>query len=297
MKNNLYGRGASDMKGPLASMLEAVIAIKRSGVKLKGDVIFAGVIDEEMRSYGAVDLIEKGITADVAVVGEPSNLQLSVAHRGLEWFEFFFKGKTVHGGNQAEGINAISKAAHFICAVENELAPRLAERKDPLLGNSTVNVGVIHGGTQLSTVAGECTVSVDRRFLPEEKYEEVCGELQGLIEQLKGKDPDFACEMKIADVSVMKPGFVHLPMARTADDAFIRLMQEKINLVFEQQTEISAFPAWTDGGLLSSYGGIPTVIFGPGTTKCCHSPLEFINIQELSKASLVYALTAAEFCE
>lgn len=294
--DKIYGRGASDMKGPLAAMIEAMIAVKRSGLKLKGDIIFAGVIDEEMRSYGVIDLIEKGISADAAIVGEPSDLQLCVAHRGLEWFDFCFKGKTVHGGSQAEGINAISKAVHFINAVENELQPKLDKRKDPIMGDSTVNIGVIHGGTQLSTVAGECIVSVDRRFLPEEKYADVCGELQALLDQLASQDPQFSCEMKVKDVSLMKDGFFHLPMGKTADDNVIRLLKEKIDLVFDQETDIGSFPAWTDGGLLSSYAKIPTMIFGPGLIKCCHSPSEYILASQLSKACLAYALFAAEFC-
>lgn len=292
----LYGRGASDMKGPLAAMMEAVIALKKSEITLKGDVIFAGVIDEEMRSYGTIDLIEKGISADAAIVGEPSDLQLCIAHRGLEWFDFCFKGRTVHGGNQAEGINAISKAAHFICAVENELQPLLEKRRDAILGGSTANIGVIHGGTQLSTVAGECTVSVDRRFLAEEKYDDICGELQALVDKLASQDPDFSCEMKIKDVSVMKEGFVHLPMARTADEKLISLLKEKIDLAFDQDTEVASFPAWTDGGLLSSYAKIPTVVFGPGVIKCCHSPSEYMPVAHLANACLAYALFAAEYC-
>lgn len=294
--DKLFGRGSSDMKGPLAAMIEAIIAVKRSGVKLKGDIIFAGVIDEEMRSFGAIDLIEKGITADAAIVGEPSDLQLCVAHRGLEWFDFCFKGKAVHGGSQTEGINAISKAAHFIHAVEEKLQPELDKRKDPFFGNSTVNIGVIHGGTQLSTVAGECVVSVDRRFLPAEKYSQVCDELQTLLDQLASQDPDFVCEMKVKEVSLMKPGFFHLPMDRTTDDNLIQLLKKEIDQAFDQDTEITCFPAWTDGGLLSSYAKIPTVVFGPGEIKCCHSPSEYILTSQLAKACLAYALFAAEFC-
>jgi acetylornithine deacetylase/succinyl-diaminopimelate desuccinylase family protein len=294
--DRIYGRGASDMKGPVASMLEAMIAIQQSGLRLKGDLIFAGVIDEEMRSYGVVDLIEKGISANGAIIGEPSNLKLCVAHRGLEWFEFCFKGKTVHGAEQAEGINAILKAAHFICAVENELMPRLEKRKDSLLGSSTANIGVIHGGTQLSTVPGECTVSIDRRFLPEEKYEEVCGDFKELLNHLATDDPEISCEIKIMDVSVMKAGYVHMPLVRATDKNFITLLREKINEAFDQDTEVASFPGWSDAGILSSYGKIPSVVFGPGTTACCHSPLEYITVSDLTKACLAYALIAAEFC-
>jgi acetylornithine deacetylase/succinyl-diaminopimelate desuccinylase family protein len=292
----IYGRGASDMKGPLASMLEAIIAVKRSGIKLKGDIIFAGVIDEELRSYGTVDLIEKGISADAAIIGEPTNSNLCVEHRGLEWFDFIFKGRTVHGGNQTEGINAISKAAHFICIVENELLPLIKKRGNPTMGGPTLNVGVIHGGTQLSTVAGECIVSIDRRFIPDETYEEVCREFTDILDRLAAEDPDFACEMKIMDVSVMKEGYVHMPLARMKDNNFIKLAQEKIDEAYKQKTVITSFPAWSDAGLLSSYGKIPTVVFGPGFTKCCHSPSEYITVSQLTNACLAYALIATDYC-
>ena len=294
--DRIYGRGASDMKGSLAAMLEAMLAIKRSGLKLKGDLIFAGVIDEEMKSQGAVDLIEKGITADMAIVGEPSNSKLCVAHRGLEWFEFCFKGRTVHGGEQAQGINAISKAAHFICAVENELLPELEKRQDPLLGRSTANIGVIQGGTQLSTVPGECRVSIDRRFLPTEKYAEVCAEFKGLLDQLSADDPEFSCEMKLTEASVMKTGYVHLPLAIMKDESLIKLFQEKIDEAYAQKTEIASFPAWSDAGLLASYGKIPSVVFGPGDIEGCHSPLEYITVSDLTKACLAFALFVVEFC-
>ena len=292
----ITGRGAADMKGPIASMIETMLAVKRSGLKLRGDLIFAGVIDEEMRSYGAVDLIEKGILAHGAIVGEPTNSKLCVAHRGLEWFDFCFKGKTVHGGDQAHGVNAISKAAHFICAVEEALLPRLEERRDPLMGSPTANIGVIRGGTQLSTVAGACTVSIDRRFIPGETYEEVCAEFTRLLNDLAAKDPDFACEMKVQDVSVMKNGYVHMPLARTTDESFIELLRANINAAYGQDTELTSFQAWSDAGILSSYGKIPSVVFGPGLIKCCHSASEYITVPDLTKACLAYALIAIEFC-
>jgi acetylornithine deacetylase/succinyl-diaminopimelate desuccinylase family protein len=294
--DRIHGRGASDMKGPLAAMLVAMLAIQRSGLRLKGDLIFAGVIDEEMRSQGAVDLIEKGMTANGAIVGEPSDSKLCFAHRGLEWFDLWFKGKTVHGGEQAQGINAISKAAHFICAVENRLLPELEERQDPLLGRSTANMGVIQGGTQPSTVAGECRLSMDRRFLPSENYDGVCAELKELLGQLAAEDPEFSCELKITEASVMKAGYVHMPLARMKDESLIKLLQEKIDEAYDQKTEIASFPAWSDAGLLASYGKIPSVVFGPGNITCCHSPHEFIAIPDLTKACLAYALIAAAFC-
>ena len=199
----LYGRGASDMKGPLAAMMEAMIVLKETGELKKGKIIFSGVLDEEHNSIGTIDLLESGITADGAIVGEPTELQVHTAHRGLEWFKFHFIGKTVHGGAQRDGINAISKAVAFINEVEQKLIPEVFSRKHPLLKEATVNVGIIHGGTQLSTVAGDCDVYVDRRFLPYETYEEVTQQFQDILDNLSAKDPQFKCEMRVTDESAM----------------------------------------------------------------------------------------------
>ena len=106
----LYGRGTSDMKGPLASIMVAMKALKDTGALKEGKVIFTGVADEEQNSIGTIDIIEDGIKGDAVIVCEPTELKVNNGNRGLEWFRFHFIGKTVHGGEQAKGINAIKKA-------------------------------------------------------------------------------------------------------------------------------------------------------------------------------------------
>ncbi|WP_165445401.1 M20 family metallopeptidase [Bacilliculturomica massiliensis] len=293
---NLYGRGAADMKGPLAAMIGAMLALKRAGIQLKGDVIFTGVLDEEHNSIGTIDLIEKGIKADGAIVGEPTGLQVCTAHRGLEWYRFQFIGKTVHGGRQKEGINAIAKAVRFINALEEELIPKIYARKHPLLEEATLNYGVIHGGTQLSTVAGECNLYVDRRFLPGENYEEVEGEFREILHRLEREDKDFKCIMSVTEESAMKEGYVHKAMEISADHPLVQAVRQAVKSAVEQDAVMSFFPAWTDGGLLSNYAGIPTVVIGPGEIACCHSNDEHISIKSLEDGCLSYALAAVSFC-
>lgn len=291
----LYGRGTSDMKGPDVCMAMTLVALKRAGVRLRGDLLFAGVADEEMCSIGTVDLIEQGITADAAIVGEPTEFAICRGHRGLEWYEFHIIGKTVHGGSQSEGVNAITQAMKFIQAVESELAPAVFARKHPLLKEATLNVGIIKGGTGLSTVAGDCWVWIDRRFLPYETYDEVGQEFQRIIDRLHAEDPKFRCEMKVMDVSVMKPGFVHMPMETAEDHPLVAATRDAVSGVgFEPQ--ISFFPAWTDAGLLNSYAQMPCVVLGPGMIKNCHSEREFIPLDHLVKAVQTYAGIAGEFC-
>ena len=292
----LYGRGASDMKGPLASMIGAMIAVKEANALKKGKIIFTGVVDEEHKSMGTIHILESGIIADGAIVGEPTELTVCTAHRGLEWFQFHFIGKAVHGGSQQEGINSISKAVAVINAMEERLIPKVYAKKHPLLKEATVNYGVIHGGTQLSTVAGECDLYVDRRYLPEETYEEMVAEFQDLLDELAAKDPKFQCEMRVMEESVMKTGYVHEPMETDLEHPLVRTIKKSVEIATGEGPVMSFFPAWTDGGLLKAYGNIPTVVLGPGLIECCHALHEYIPVSHLPKAALIYALTAIDFC-
>ncbi len=292
----LYGRGASDMKGPVATMIASMVALKRLGIGLSGDVLFAGVIDEEQRSYGTIRLVESGLRADAAIIGEPTELRVCTGHRGLEWYEFRFIGKTVHGGKQDEGVNAISKAAKFIRCIEEEYALKLKKIYHPLLGHPTVNIGVITGGTQLSTVAGECTVLLDRRFLPCEKYADVERGLKQVLEKLATDDPSFKCVMKVTDDSLMKPGYVHLPLETDATQPIVELVQKRLAEMGDYNTEPMLFPAWTDAGIVYGYAGIPSVVIGPGHIECCHSQNEYIELNQLQQGYLLYAQCAHDFC-
>ncbi|MBK5252903.1 MAG: M20 family metallopeptidase [Peptostreptococcaceae bacterium] len=289
--DKLYGRGTSDMKGPVACMMAAMIDLKRSGTQFKGKVMFAGVCDEEMNSIGAIELLKSDIKVDAAIIGEPTDLDICLGHRGLEWYEFKFIGKTVHGGSQDKGINAIQKAVKFINHLEDDLIPFVNAKKHELLDKATLNYGVIQGGTQLSTVAGECILLVDRRFLPYESYEDVENEFKDLINKLSKEDEDFHCEMKVLDVSVMKPGYVHMPMEIDKDHELVKRLKE-----ISPDSKLTFFPAWTDGGLLYSYGNIPTVVIGPGLIECCHSDSEYMPTEHIMRAATIYREAIIKYC-
>ncbi|MBO4872636.1 MAG: M20 family metallopeptidase [Lachnospiraceae bacterium] len=292
----LYGRGTDDPKGMLACVMEAMLAIKETGALQQGKIVFTAVIDEEHNSIGTIDTLESGITADGAIIAEATNMEIQTCQRGLEWLEFRFIGKTVHGGFQRQGINAIAKAVDFINLVEEKLTPKINARTHPLLKESTINFAVIHGGTQPSTVAGECVLSLDRRFLPYEDYDTVLDEFRVLLDELAAKDPTFKCEMSVCRESVMKEGYVHLPMEIPPDHPLVTTLQEAFREASGEEAVMSFMPAWTDAGLLSAYGHIPTLIFGPGDGKFAHSNEEHIAVGDLTKAALIYALTAAGFC-
>ncbi len=130
----IYGAGAVDMKGPVAAMLLTLAAYRRAGISLKGDLVFAGVLAEETNSDGSETLIRSGFRTDAAIVGEPSDREYAIGHRGLEWIEVEFFGKTAHGGVPQDGVNAIVHAARFINRVQDEIIPKLALRDHPTWG-------------------------------------------------------------------------------------------------------------------------------------------------------------------
>lgn len=293
----IIGRGSVDMKGPLACMMLSMAALKRAGMELDGDVVFAGVIDEENKSEGTIELLKRGLNVQAAVVGEASELNICVGHRGLEWFEFFFQGKTVHGGKQEEGINAIKNAMTFIKALEEELIPKLKVNYHPIIGTSSMNYGYIKGGLQPSTVAGECLLQIDRRWIPGEKYENILKQYRDIIDKLEKEDEKFKCKMKVMDVSLMRDGYVHEAMETDKNHTFVKIVSEIVHLITGNIPKRTGFTAWSDGGLLNSYGNIPTVIFAPGCIESAHSNREYIDIESLLPAVFSYALICHKFCK
>ncbi|MGE5676910.1 MAG: M20 family metallopeptidase [Pseudomonadota bacterium] len=292
----MYGRGVLDMKGPLGCMMMAMIAIKRSGIKLAGDIVFAGVIDEEDKSEGTRALLNSGLKADGAIVGEPSEMEICLGHRGLEWFEFTFHGKAVHGGNQKEGINAILMASKFIERVERDLIPDIEKRVHKIAGSSSMNYGLVKGGTQPSTVAGECILQIDRRWIPGERFEDIVKEYQRILDELHKEDPKFKGTFKVMDVSLMSDGYIHEAMEIEKENPVVTACTKAISGVTGHEAQYTSFKAWTDGGLISSYGKIPTIVVGPGYLESAHSAGEHIEIGALVPAALIYALTAVDFC-
>lgn len=290
----LYGRGAVDMKGSLACMMVAIRLLRDLQIPLKGDLIFAGVIDEEERSEGAEFLVKNGPHADRCVVGEPTGLAVMVGHRGLEWLEFEFIGKAAHGGTPEKGVNAISMASRFIGRVEEKLIPELARRVHPVIGPAVMNFGVIKGGAQPSTVADRCLLQIDRRWLPMEKLDQVLGEYEEILQQLKTEDPEFKCTM-----TRMKSGMAtmdHLPVEISLDDPLVSDLKSVLVGLGSTEPTLAAFGGWSDGALFGNFAQIPTLIFGPGDLSVAHSRCEYIPVEELRTGTLAYALLAATFC-
>lgn len=290
----LYGRGTVDMKGALACMMVAMRLLHHLQVPLKGDLIFSGVINEEDRSEGTEYLVRNGPHADRCVVGEPTSLAIMVGHRGLEWLEFEFIGKAAHGGTPEKGINAISMAAKFIRKVEEKLIPELSKRVHPIIGPAVMNFGVIKGGTQPSTVADRCVLQIDRRWVPMEKLDQVLGEYQNILAELKNEDARFNATMKRMESNMAT--LDHMPVEIPLDDPLVVDLKKTMNELGIAEPRIAAFGGWTDASLIGNFAHIPTLIFGPGDLSVAHSRCEYVPVEELRTCTLAYALLAATLC-
>ncbi len=290
----LYGRGSCDMKGPLAAMLAAFIGIKRSGTTLLGDLIFAGVIDEEQKGKGIEHLAKHGPFVDAAVIGEPTDMRLALGHKGLEWLKIDVFGKKVHGGSMNKGINAIAMASRLIARIYGQYTPILKKRKHPVLGHPTINVGKIEGGDQPSTVPGLCTLEVDRRWIPEESIEQVYDELLAIIDKLHRQDPKFNAEInRFFSTGEILP---HKPFCTEESDPLVQSANRALRQSRYQIRKPTVFPAWSDAGVLAAYTQAKCIIMGPGDLTLAHTSEEYIETKALEQAAKFYGMLALDYC-
>src|SRR3954467_1188440 len=191
----LYGRGACDTKGSVAAMFTALCDLANSRQRpAETEIVFAGLVDEEHGQSGSRALAANGPKANLAIVGEPTQLQVVTAHKGSLWLRLQTRGKSAHGARPELGRNAVHEMAKAVDYLQTDYAATLKKRRHALLGCATVSVGTICGGTQPNIVPDQCEISVDRRTLPGETEAGVSRQIKQLlakrgikVEMLKGK--------------------------------------------------------------------------------------------------------------
>lgn len=292
---SMFGRGTADMKGGIAAMVAALVALHETEALEAGAVSLAAVVDEEMESIGAEHLVRSGIVADGAIIGEPTDNRLALGHKGLEWIEIGFTGKAAHGSMPQAGINAIVAASRFVQHVQDHLIPRLHGRSHPLLGAPSINFGTIRGGDQPSTVAATCLLSADRRSVPGEVADAIFAELREILAVVESEMPGLTTSVRRfpGGMATME----HVACVIDADHPLARASMKACEAVKGGPERGGAFAAWTDGALLSAYAGIPSVVLGPGALELAHSPAECVALEQVLEAARIYAAAALMFCE
>jgi acetylornithine deacetylase/succinyl-diaminopimelate desuccinylase len=291
--SKIYGRGSADMKAGLTAAIASMIAIKRSGVKLSKTVMFAGVIDEEERSKGTERLIEKGIIPNMVIIGEPTQLEVSIAHKGMEWMEVKFKGRATHGSRPHEGINAIYMASEFNRLVQETLQPEIESKQFDLIGNGSINVGVIHGGDDPNIVPDTCTIQIDRRWLPNETLESIYKEVQDLAQKVTDK---FGGSYETREMRELTASMINAPHSIDIKHALVTEAVKSVEKFTNSKRVPRDFPAWSDAGLLSNHSEAECIILGPGNINQAHANDEFCEIEQLIQGTNIYFDLIQKFC-
>lgn len=275
----VYGRGACDMKGGIAAALEGLRACFDAGRPPHCDVVFHLVADEETGGrWGTEALMNAGrISADAAIVPEPSELQVCVAERGVLLAEITVSGRAAHGSDPAVGHSAIADAARLVQALHEA---DFAGTVHPLLGSPTCNVGTIDGGTAPNIVASSCVLRVDRRILPGQTEHDAVAELNSLLDRLV---PDVDRTLTV------------LAFAEASELAADHPFAELVGTAAETRRPVRGLFLGTDARFLRNQLGIPTVVYGPGSMTVAHSCDEYVEITELAEAARTFATVFSRF--
>lgn len=281
----LYGRGSQDMKGSLAAMLAAVKALNDAGITLEGDLIITAVADEEYASIGTEDIARR-YRADAAIVCEPTDMALCLAHRGFIWYTAETTGRAAHGSRFREGIDAIMHMGRFLAALE-PLERDLRERAPhPLAGPPSLHASRIHGGTELSVYPAHCRLELERRTIPGESVEQATAELQALMDALAAADPTFRARLD--------PFFHRAPFAVAADAPIVQALEQAATARLGHAPPHMGATFWTDAALLAE-AGIDTVLMGP-IGGGLHSAEEWVDLRSCCDLAAILAATAQQFC-
>lgn len=293
ISGNLTGRGACDMKGPIAAMMAAMASIKLSGITPGGDIYFAVTVDEEEKGIGVEALVQDWPKVDAVIVGEGTEFDLCLGHKGLEWIKVQITGKKIHSGNSKAGINAIEMAGRLIAYLVDEYGRVLDARVHPLLGQTSLNIGTISGGDQPSTVADQCELTIDRRYIPEESRDQVYAELMEATKVMAQRYPGFSAT--VSDYFAADGLLPHVPYCINENRPIVQAIQKTYMKLFQTEPKLRGLSAWTDAGTIHSQTKTDCVIFGPGTLNLAHTADESIPVSELRKAVLLYTAIALEF--
>ena len=281
----LYGRGAYDMKAGVAASLAAVQALRAAGHTLPGDLLIAAVADEEYASLGTADLITH-YHPHAAIVTEPTELTLATAHKGFIWLEVTVAGKAAHGSRPQLGIDANLKMGRFLHELDQLEQELLAREPHPLIGPPTLHAALLKGGSAMSVIADRCELCIERRTIPGETEAQVVAEVQSILDRLSASDRDFH--------ATVKSFFVRDPFEVAATDPIVQAVQRAASNVLAQTIKPDGVSFWTDAALLAA-AGIPTVVYGPIGTGA-HAAEEWVDLQSVEQAALIYAQTALAYC-
>ena len=279
----LYGRGACDMKGPDACILQAVKELAKESYKRQLSVVFTAGEDTGGWYVTKVLEEEKITVADAmyGVIPEPSMMEIIPVHKGSGGAEVLIHGKAAHSSKPELGINANQKAADFLYALRG-LQSKLDETTHPLLGPTTVECTMMNGGFKSNIIPDQARLTLNFRLIPEHKDPEASRKwFEDIIASLSSKDPEFNAEMTSHRASE--------PLDVPLDSRIVTTLREILG------TRIAGAPYYTEA-VNYTRAGIPTVICGPGSIDQAHTPDEYISLEQLDLGVSTFKETVKRIC-
>ncbi|CAM3899246.1 peptidase [Mesobacillus zeae] len=293
----LYGRGSTDMKGGTAALLLAMEALIKSGIRLKGDLIFQSVIEEESGGAGTLAAILRGYRADGALIPEPTNMKFFPKQQGSMWFRIKVEGVQAHGGTRYEGVSAIEKVMLIIGGLQELEKKRNEELNDPLFSRIPIpipiNIGKIQSGEWPSSVPDLAIIEGRMGVAPSETLEDAMSAMETAVSRLAESD----AWLSKHPPSVEWFGAKWFPGSLETDDALVTTLAESFAAIRNEDPVIEASPWATDGGYLDKVGNTPVLIFGPGTTRLAHETNEYIELDQMFQSAEIIALALMKWCE
>lgn len=283
----VYGHGIMDMKAALVCQIVAMEAVRAAGLPLNGRLAFCGVSDHMGDQLGSIEYFRHH-TADLCVLGELSDNEIFLGHRGRFYFDILVHGRSAHTCHKPLAINANALAAHAILELDDShLRPQLDDWVADLFGPETfMSPGRVYGGLPPggpSMIPDECVIRVDCRPQPGVSLETVRAEIDACLARAAEREPRFTAEVVLADV---KPGYLARP-----DDEVVDIMRRSVRSARRGAEPDLQVAGWL--GDTASFGGqVPTVIFGPGGEPV-YCPDEHLTIEDIVEATVVYATYCA----
>jgi acetylornithine deacetylase len=275
----VYGRGSQDMKGGVAAMVDAARAVASTGLRA-GRLIVAAVVDEEFASIGA-DALVTTWRADAAVVTEPTDLQIGVAHKGFAWIEVDVRGRAAHGSRPADGRDAILRMGRVLHRLERLDRTLQARAPHPFMGVASLHASTIAGGREWSSYPDGCELKLERRTIAGETGATALQEVEEILTALRDEDGEFVGSARAA---FSRPPYEIDPSA-ALPAALARATRG---------ATVTGMSFWTDAAILGA-AGIPTVVFGPGGAGL-HAVEEYVLVSEVLTCRDSLTALARDWC-
>jgi succinyl-diaminopimelate desuccinylase len=283
-EGRIWGRGAADMKGGLATMMSAMKVLAAARVPLKGDLILAATAGEEIDSVGAA-AVAKMLSQEpiqALFIAEPTYNEIYIAEKGVFWVQIQTFGKTAHGSMPDKGRNAILMMVEIINEFQKMDIPC---QTHPILGGFTRSLNTISGGVKTNVVPDHCVATIDMRTVPGQDHSAILRRLENTIQELGQRLPDFRATVKAVND--------HASVETSPSEPVVQKFSALVSEMTGRKMVFKGANYFSDAVGFLPFLKLPLILFGPGEPGQAHQPNEHVEVAKLVEAARIFAVTAA----